>query len=412
MYVFFSIVGCIRGPERSLASRNASLSTMKRTSTPGRRAAAALAALGAILIIGCASPGPPMPPSLHLPRVVNDLSAQRTGNAVQLHWTTPQHTTDGLDIKGSVTAQICREAASTAAQPSQHPACTPIQRIPVHPGPSEASDALPAALISGGPSLLLYRIQLFNASNRTAGPSAPAFAAAGAAPPPVQQLHASPARSGIVLEWKPEPAAVPIELVRTLLNAPEKKQKPPTKSATATAKPKAPHSFNLAPAAPDEVHLQAANRPSDAGGTLDRTAQKGETYRYTAQRVESIVLHGHTLELRSAISAPVTITLLDIFPPASPTGLAAIPGTHSIDLSWEPVADTDLAGYLVYRQPTTADKIPAGPFTRITAAPVVGPAFSDQTAAPGRSYIYRVTSIDTSGNESPPSAITEETMPE
>ena len=46
---------------------------------------------------GCASPGPPQPPSLNLPEVVKDLTAERVGDVVQLHWTTPDMTTDRLD---------------------------------------------------------------------------------------------------------------------------------------------------------------------------------------------------------------------------------------------------------------------------------------------------------------------------
>ncbi|GGA70721.1 hypothetical protein GCM10011507_22870 [Edaphobacter acidisoli] len=380
---------------------------MKHAFTRGRWPAA-LATLGITIAIGCASPGPPMPPSLHLPKVVNDLSARRIGDAVELHWTTPLHTTDGLDIKGAVTAEICRASLSASAQPSKHSDCTPIKRTLVHPGATSAVDALPAALATGQPALLLYRVRLFNSNDRTAGPSAPAFTAAGAAPSPVEQLHASSSRSGIVLEWKPGTAPVPIELDRTQLNPPQKKSKP----SPAAPKSKPTHSFNLVANQAVEVRLQAANQPSDRGGTLDRSAQKGETYRYTAQRVNKVILGGHSLEIRSAISAPITITLLDIFPPATPTGLAAIPGNRSIDLSWEPVSDTDLAGYIVYRQQTAADGSASGPFTRITQTPIVGPAFSDQTATPGRSYIYRVTAIDTTGNESSPSATAQETLPE
>lgn len=149
------------------------------------------------------------------------------------------------------------------------------------------------------------------------------------------------------------------------------------------------------------------NQGSDAGGTIDRTARRGETYRYTAQRIVSVTLAGHALELRSAISTPVTVNFLDIFPPATPAGLAAIPGNRSIDLSWETVPDDDLAGYIVYRR-----EGPSGAFVRINAKPVVGPGFSDQTAVEGHTYTYRVTAIDAAGNESPPSVSIEETLPQ
>ena len=52
------------------------------------------------------------------------------------------------------------------------------------------------------------------------------------------------------------------------------------------------------------VRFDAGN--TDAGGTIDRTAQIGYTYRYTAQRVRRVSVVGNkptTLELRSG---PVT----------------------------------------------------------------------------------------------------------
>ena len=43
----------------------------------------------------------------------------------------------------------------------------------------------------------------------------------------------------------------------------------------------------------------AASSLADAGGTVDRTAQIGHSYRYTAQRVRSVELAGQKLEVRS-----------------------------------------------------------------------------------------------------------------
>lgn len=361
----------------------------------------AIAMLWLAFAIGCASPGPPEPPSLHLPGIVADLSAQRVGNAVALHWTTPSRTTDDLEIKGPVTAEVCREARPS----SRASACVPVQKLTVTPGATETTDPLPATLTRDPAMLLLYRVRLFNANSRTAGPSPVAYAASGAAPPPVQQLHAAATRSGILIEWTAGPAFV-VDLDRTLIAKPVLA---PAKPANNTSQPAPRHHANLSPATPAEIHLQTGDASSDSGGTLDRNAQKRVTYRYTAQRVRSIVLAGHALELRSDPSLPITVTLTDTFPPAAPTGLAAIPGTHSIDLSWEPVPDSDLAGYIVYRQPAA----PAGASSqRLTVTPITGPAFSDQTAVPGQSYSYRVTAIDTTGNQSMPSVAVEQTMPE
>src|ERR1700712_4318503 len=107
-----------------------------------RRWLPAIAAAPLILLAaGCASPGPPQPPSLNLSEVVKDLTAERIGDVVHLHWTTPEMSTDHLEVKGAMTAEICRITVTTPA--SQKPACVPIPRLPVQPGSSQAAETLP-----------------------------------------------------------------------------------------------------------------------------------------------------------------------------------------------------------------------------------------------------------------------------
>jgi hypothetical protein len=346
------------------------------------------------LTIGCASPGNPRPPSLNLPEIVTDLTVQRIGDQVELHWTTPAHTTDSLDIKGNLTAELCRQTSFTSSPASS---CAPLQRFAAKPGASHAIEALPAPLTADPATLLAYRLQIFNAAGRSAGLSSPAFTAAGAAPPPVQQLHATPTRDGAIIEWQPQTTTSPVELDRTLTS-------PPKAPAPSPAKPKSP--LQLTPPNPTEVHLKTPTDQPDAGGTTDPSAHKGETYTYTAQRVRSLTLNGHHLELRSPISSPITLALTDTFPPQPPTGLVAVPaGTDAaVDLSWQPNTETDLAGYHVYRQELTASNQPQGSSQRLTQTPVTGPAFHDATAVAGHHYAYRVTAIDATGNESAPSA--------
>lgn len=358
-------------------------------------AAAFLAASLAGCLWGCASPGPARPPSLHLPRLVTDLTATRTGNQVSLHWTTPEKTTDGLKVQPPLTAEICRQPATHSAH------CTPVKHIPVHPGASEATDPLPGSLTTDPATLLTYRIQILNANGHAAGLSNPAFAAAGAAPPAIEHLRVTPLRSGAMIEWQSQPTAAFIDLDRTLVQTAVPKKAATKKPGQLTASP------------PTEIHLQAgrqaANAGADPGGTIDPIAQRGETYRYTAQRVRPLNLSGHALEIRSAASSTVTTLMRDTFPPATPAGLAAAPGTGSIDLSWEPNTESDLAGYIVYRQPVAADGTLSGTPSRLTSTPVPAPAFSDLTAVPGQMYSYRVVAIDSAGNQSALSAEARET---
>jgi hypothetical protein len=395
-------------------------------------------ALAAALLIacsvGCASPGQPRPPSLNLPETPKDLIAERIGDEVRLHWTTPEKTTDRIAIKGPITADICR----IANPPS--PVCTPVKQLPVQSGLTQTVDVLPPSLTADPPTLLAYRVQILNSNARSAGLSPEAFAAAGVAPPPVEQLRATPTREGAMLEWLQQNNSAAVELDRLPLGpdgvpiqppAPksaEKSPKPvlkPAKPASKThadqaAKPSQPSSVKspLAPSsAPIEVKLQTPIQSTDAGGTVDRTAQMGESYQYTAQRVRSLSLSGHTVELRSVLSPPVTLAMRNTFPPRAPTGLEAVPGgataaDRSIDLSWDPNTDAGLIGYNVYRQDIDSKGVAAGTAARLNPTPVVGPAYRDQTAMAGRRYAYRVTAVDSAGNESPVSDAVQEILRE
>jgi hypothetical protein len=399
---------------------------------PSRRWFPAVAAVPLIAFVaGCASPGPPRPPSLNLPEVVKDLSSERVGDVVHLHWTTPEMTTDGIAVKGAMTAEICRITVTAPA--IKTPACTSTKRLAVQPGRTHAADELPPALTVDPPGLLAYRVQIFNSHGHSAGLSPEAFAAAGAAPPPVEQLRATPTRDGAMLEWQQKDTAAAVELDRLPVGPDGVVVEPPQrKAATKPSKPtikkppasqpkpapaSAPRPLQMTSPAPIEVKLRTPTQPADTGGTIDHTAVMGETYQYTAQRVRSVSLGGHTLESRSAVSSPVTVGMRDTFPPQAPSGLEAVPGgataaDRSIDLSWTPDTDADLAGYFVYRQEVDPKGVVTGTVTRLNTTPVVGPAYRDQTALAGHRYAYRVTAVDTAGNESASSADVQETLRE
>jgi hypothetical protein len=395
---------------------------------------------------GCASPGPPKPPSLNLPALATDIRAHRVGNQVLLSWTTSTNTSDDLPIQGPITAELCREVGPRPETPAARlKACAPVRRLTVTPGRSSTSDDLTPALTADPVTLLTYRVQLFNAAGRSAGESAVAgFAAAGAAPPVIEDLRASNLEAGAVLEWKPATTPGIVDLERTDLtppaahdHAPQPKPAPsaPTskagknkksKKAKGKASPSASHAEKSAGQAA-EAHLRATEptasghasqsgatgsstatqgTPETREGTVDETAQMGSTYRYVAARVRTVKIGIHTLEIESALSPAITFAHLDIFPPQRPTGLEAIPGSDphnptAIDLSWEPNGEFDLAGYLVYRQSLDDRGAATGPAVQLTSTPIATPAFRDLTAAPGQSYAYQVLAIDQAGNQSP-----------
>ncbi len=340
-----------------------------------------------------------MPPSLKLPDPVTDLAATRTGNQVALAWTMPKKSTDKLLLKGSIPANLCREDGVAV--------CAPVSRLLLAPGSAGVfTDALPPALAAGAPRPLTYFVELNNRKGRSAGVSNAAVVLAGQAPAPVAGLVAAVRSDGVVLRWTPDSEDAAVRLRRKLL------------TPQPAAKPKAEHGIVAPPPEPAEESLlvDAAAQPGAAPGrALDRDIRFGQVYEYRAQRVARIAVGGQTLELAGELSAPVRIEALDIFPPAVPAGLAAVAtvgegGTEaSIDLSWQPVSDPGLAGYLVYRREPGAAN---GGWQRISPAePLAGPGFHDPNVQPGRTYRYAVSAIGQNGHESARSAEAEESVP-
>ena len=370
----------------------------------------------ALFLTGCASQGPLKPPSLLLPKPAEKLLADRVGDHVELTWITPATTTDGENIKGAITANICLDTQPSAAASSKPPVkrskstplpvsdtpCNAILHLPVSSGPSKASVPLSPALSTGSPRPIAYSVELVSARGKSAGPSAPVFVAAGEAPPPVGPLKVTPRRESAAIEWQPTPSSATVEVKRTLDGPATTPQKPkPEKSLS----PFAPTSKEPA----REITLRSDPSPKDPGGMIDPTVHEGDTYTYIAQRVATITIAGQKLELRSAPSPAATLTYHDVFPPKPPTGLVLIPGggfgePPSIDLSWDASFESDLLGYNIYRSSN------GSAFTKLNPDPIPVPAFHDTHVDPGQQYTYRVTAIDKRTNESVPSITATESL--
>lgn len=348
-----------------------------------------LALSAALILSGCASPGPPRPPSLHLPQPVRDLSALRTGNTVELRFTVPSNSNDKLPLRGpTLPAQLCRQLPN---QP-----CLPVasQSFPITNSNrthnlATWTDTLPTSLTTTPPQLLTYRVEFFSPTHRSAGLSNQAFTASGPGPAPVENLHAQGSRLGTILSWTPSQSPGDVLLQRE----------------------------DLAPAKPKEatpIWLQT-NDSNAQSTTLDTTALPETPYRYTAQRRSTLHLADHSLELRSDLSSPINYTLKRLYPPPTPTGLTAAgyftgsPATFAVDLIWQPVDVTGLmtilSGYNVYREPLDTTGSPTAPRTQLNSTPTLEPAFHDPTANSSISYRYSVTAVDAKGNQSPATTV-------
>jgi fibronectin type 3 domain-containing protein len=130
---------------------------------------------------------------------------------------------------------------------------------------------------------------------------------------------------------------------------------------------------------------------------VDPEIEYGKQYVYLVQTVATV---GEGKIAESDLSAESTLTPKDTFPPAAPAGLHATIGPASIELSWDPNPEPDLAAYRVYRA------VAAGAFEKLADLSPV-PAYSDKAIQKDVAYRYAVTAVDRAGNESQRSTIAE-----
>jgi fibronectin type 3 domain-containing protein len=169
-----------------------------------------------------------------------------------------------------------------------------------------------------------------------------------------------------------------------------------------------------APVAAQDLSQSKLKSPLELAGSSTTTEfrdmdfQFGKAYRYT---VRSVAQFGSD-SVESAGSLPAEVTPRDVFPPAVPGGLeiAVVPATPQVpayvELSWAIGAETDLAGYNVYRndrEDTSGN--------RLNSELLPSPAFRDISVMPRSRYFYRVSAVDRAGNESPKSSAVTATIP-
>ncbi|WP_199615539.1 head-tail connector protein [Paenibacillus alkalitolerans] len=79
----------------------------------------------------------------------------------------------------------------------------------------------------------------------------------------------------------------------------------------------------------------------------------------------------------------------DVTPPDAPKGLAATAGNQLVNLTWNPNAEGDLAGYNVYQGGA-----------KITSTLLTNASYQVTGLINGVTYTFQVSAVDNSGNES------------
>ncbi len=103
----------------------------------------------------------------------------------------------------------------------------------------------------------------------------------------------------------------------------------------------------------------------------------------------------------SDIEGERLVQTLDLLHPAAPITLKGLGAASSIALTWHRNSEPDLFGYNIYRSSASN-----GPFTKVNSVPTGRTAYyTDGGLVPLTRYYYKITAVDSSGNESSLSAV-------
>lgn len=338
-------------------------------------------------LVACGIPGAPQPPSLELPRTVQDLKATRKGDRVTLTWTTPRQTTEHSRIKHLGATRICR--AVDVVTPAE---C--VEKVgTVPPAPLAAAvsftDTLPKQLQEAHPTgFASYAVEVDNTHGRSAGLSNQVIVPLAPTLPPPSHLFARVTADGVqITAFGEQPTSRKLKSYHLYRRTQGGKE-----------------AVDLGELLSVEVIGQGY-----AAHFLDRTAEWEKIYFYKVIPVTVETVQGKEERVEGDDSSEIEVFVHDIFPPAVPTGLEAVssgtPPQPFIDLSWAPNTESDLAGYNVYRHEGGAEP------KKINGELVKGPTYRDSAVQAGHRYWYSVSAVDLRGNESGKSAEAFETVP-
>ncbi len=310
----------------------------------------------ALLLAGCGYVGDPLPPLANVPGAVTDLSAVDRGSRIMVNFTVPTQTTEGVAIRRPLRFDLRIGAASENWAANAKAVAGGAVRDGI------AHYDIPSAEWMGRE--VTIGIRVIGANGKESEWSN--FVNLAVTPPLATpaSVQAVATAVGVRLSWE-GPAG----------------------------------DFRILRRAPDEKDFTPIAEVQQLEWT-DTGTEYGRLYAYKVQRIGKA---GDRVQAESEPSPEADITPRDTFPPAVPAGLRASSAPATIELSWDPDTEPDLAGYRVYRA------VNGGAFEKIADVSQV-PAYSDQKVERGKTYRYAVTAVDAAGNESARSAAVEVTL--
>jgi hypothetical protein len=366
--------------------------------------------LAIVALGGCASLGEPTERKPPVPAAIRDLTAEQAGNEVTLAFTVPTQTVEHRKLAESPTIEIYRATKEPPAGPAAEPSLlATIASAVVSSSAAQGRFRYVVSLTAGdfapnAPTIESFSVRARVSEKKESESSNVVDLAIFPATSPINDLRTQVAQSAIQLSWTPPAQTLTGEAPRIAAYHVYRANAEPGPASSANG----PAALSTAPSPKLDGGLTQIGE-SSSPGYRDATAQLDKTYAYSVRgAVETQA--GKLLE--SADSNISVVTLHDVFPPSSPTGLVVVPvppeadAAAHLDLSWDISPETDIGGYNVYRSEGGTT-----PVTRRNPDLLPTPTFRDMNAEPGHRYTYLVTAVDRTGNESPRSAPVESGLP-
>ena len=335
-------------------------------------------------LISCGTPGAPQPPSLEIPKQITDLKASRKGDRITLVWTQPTKTTDGMNIRRAGKTKVCRGDDACMEVNVDHAIGTFTETVEA----ARAGKSLETAQ---------YTVITENAHGRSAGLSNTVTALLSLIDFKLSELKAETQGDGVHITFnalnlplKPSPYTIELKILRA---------------------EKGKEIFT-----PVNRTMNTDREPTAQGSArwemVDDTIEWEITYHYKAVGIVTVLNKADVLgRFETEDSATVEAFAHDVVPPAEPGTVQAVANAigseRSVDITWSPNSESDLAGYNVYRREPEFSAKPE----KINIELLRGTAFKDTTAKAGHRYSYTITAVDIRNNESKPSQPAEENVP-
>ena len=335
-------------------------------------------------IAGCAKTGDPHPPFLLIPKPPTDLSARQYGDQALLSVSMPAENTDGSPVTTLATIEIFRlmEQNRASAPLSELEFLKRAQLVFAIPAGKLNSFLREKTLTFRDPlefpdrALIYsrsfrYAFRFVNDKDQAAGLTNQTVFSPVPIPPAPQGLSDEITQDSIRIRWEPPAANMDGST-------------PPRIAGYNVYRTADPKHFP-----PNPINSE----PLPAAEGTDRDFQFDTTYYYQV----AVVGSRENPQAESPPSMPLQVTPRDTFPPGAPQNANAVVDGNTVVLMWVPAAGNDVAGYRVYRM----EQGSAG-WTVLQKALVTTLSYRDATVQLGKTYVYRVTAIDTHGNEGPP----------